>query len=157
MATQTDVEKALKEPVTCPPSGFATITVLKYVATTNDASPFKWQESLQPFLGTQLRAALMFGAKAKELQLQNSKPANEADTLEAYNDDNAFQLEQFAEAEAPIFSLQRLCEVLLNPFKYNTRDPAAAADDASETQRLASLRPEKLQDALRKCVLTAPV
>ena len=158
MATQADLDKALKEPVTSPPTGPCTLGVLKHLAMTNDAKPFEWRGALQPLLGAQVKAALIMASKAKYQQMEEgAKPVNDADTLEAFQEDSEYILEQFGEAEGPLFSLQRLCEVLLEPCRFNTRDNAAAGNEVAEATRMASLRPEKLQDSLRKCVLTAPI
>ena len=64
---------------------------------------------------------------------------------DAFVMENEYILEQFSELHAPPFTLQRLCEILLNPTEYHI----AGGKDV--------VRGEKLQAALRRCILVTPL
>lgn len=77
--------------------------------------------------------------------------------------DNETIIGELSNWPMPMFTMQRLCEILLEPLKFHTSAPVAGdavRNDASKDQvvnALASvLRPEKLQAALRRCILVAP-
>lgn len=77
--------------------------------------------------------------------------------------DNETILGELASWPSPMFSVQRLCEILLDPLRFNTSAPAggdAFRSDATREQVVGALanvlRTDKLQAALRRCVLVAP-
>ena len=72
--------------------------------------------------------------------------------------DNQYLMDQFDSLSEAPFTLQRLCEILLNPSQYhNTPNWEAGSSSSSECKESIVLRGEKLQAAVRRCVLVSPL
>ena len=112
----------------------AYIDVFRQIAQSNKLPPStSWSE---------VHAALLE-------QTKNALSAASANTpsgtdMENFTAENAYILEQLELLHAPPFTLQRLCEVLLQPSAYHT------------SAVTGTLRGELLQSAIRRCVLVAP-
>jgi hypothetical protein len=160
------VQSAMAEAVEV--KGAETTAVLERLARGDDpATCGEWPE-LQAFLLKHLQYTLAYAAAA--LRAHNAatmpawlaKPADERKkgrqpiTDDDFAEDSAYMVERFEAWAAPAFTLPRLAEVLLSPRKHHATTeadataalllPAGGAGDAA-------LRADKLQDALRKCVL----
>lgn len=73
-----------------------------------------------------------------------------ADSMNIFEAENQYLTEQFMALEAVPFTIQRLCEVLLNPFQYHVRK-----DPSDITREI--LKGDALQAAIRRSVLVANV
>ncbi|KEG06224.1 hypothetical protein DQ04_15151010 [Trypanosoma grayi] len=69
-------------------------------------------------------------------------PVTSASKLDRFLEENTYIVEQLRLQQWPFFTLPRLWEVLADPFKYNTN-------------ARGRLRAEKLQAAVRRCVLVS--
>lgn len=107
--------------------------LLQHIAATNTLpADTTWAATL-PVLQQLTRHALDLAATS-----HNSATVDHA----TFVAENAYLLEQLELMREPPFTLQRLCEVLLNPSQFHTR---VRSPDV--------LRGEVLQSTIRKCVL----
>jgi hypothetical protein len=146
-----DVEAALARAVE---EGYSPeqMALLKYVAETGSLPPVSgnleepgdsqaeripWG-SMQKFLHRAIHFTLLRARNTPVVQ----------PILQDYDMECNYLLEQFDHHEAAPFTLQRLCEVLVNPQQYHLRP-----DPANPTAMV--LRGDVLQAAIRRCVLVA--
>ncbi|RNF21526.1 uncharacterized protein Tco025E_03328 [Trypanosoma conorhini] len=81
-------------------------------------------------------------APAAEEEAPRRSGSTAPSKMDCFLEENAYFLEQLQLQSWPFFTLPRLCEILANPFMYNS--------DAS-----GKLRGAKLQAAVRRCVLAS--
>ena len=110
------------------------VDLFQQIAQTNKLPPSASWNDVLPLLLRETRAALLSAAS-------NILPATDTENFAA---ENAYILEQLELLHAPPFTLQRLCEILLQPSAYHT------------SHATGKLRGELLQSAVRRCVLVAP-
>lgn len=109
--------------------------ILQHVAQFNQLPPDCPWERAHDVFRTRIQQTLALAADNHNQDAQN------------FEAENAYLLEQFDLLEAPTFTLQRLAEVLLDPRRYHI--PVSHPE--------GPLRGEKLQAALRRCILVSPL
>lgn len=110
--------------------------VLGHIAKSNQLPPgFSWMEVHD----------MLKGAVSETLSVASQNLHSSCDE-QNFSAENAYLMEQFSMQEGPTFTLQRLAEILIDPAQYN-----CVGNDGN------SLRGDKLQAALRRCILVSPL
>lgn len=136
----------------------------------------RWEGDIHLVVVQVAREVLDLALAAYRYEVEQRSPDHEgidasatASLIENFVSENAFIMEQLQCCDfAPPFTLQRLAEILLNPFEHHTRrlnsTECTKTDESSSGEELATptpavkqLRGLMLQSAIRKCVLVAPV
>ena len=158
--TVVDISAALSSGTTPAPSEDQ-LAVLKYMATTGLLPPASGNLALQesadgPHANSGDRVQwsvvqrFLLGPITQVLEKALNTPQGQADA-QNFEAENSYLIEQFNYLESPPFTLQRLCEVIINPQQYHMRkNPDGALGKES-------LRGDVLQAAIRRCVLVASV
>ncbi|CBH09762.1 hypothetical protein, conserved [Trypanosoma brucei gambiense DAL972] len=119
-----------------------------------------WNETTLPFISSMVEKVLQLAAQNRESDStkdsgsgDENKPQEKANAtddvadadavskVDTFVEDNDYVLEQLRLQPWPFFTLPRLCEILADPYKYNSIGD--------------KLRGEKLQSAIRRCVLVS--
>ena len=148
--------------------GTETLAVLEGLAEGAAPSTLGEWKDTHALLAKHLRYTLAYAAASHAAQNKRDAPALAAKSAEErrkgrqpitdedFAEDNEYIMSRFEAWDKPAFTVQRLAEVLSAPRKYNSATaasataPALLADGGAQD---GELRTDKLQDALRKCVL----
>lgn len=117
--------------------------LLQAIAATNQLPEGRsWGGDVHPILSEALKETLELALEGYE-----ARPVHKPDdvTKETFVAENMYLMEQFEIAQCPLFTLQRLAEILLDPKNFHVRYGDGG------------IRGDVLQAAIRKCVLVSPV
>eukprot|EP00672_Neobodo_designis_P020422 CAMPEP_0174843450 /NCGR_PEP_ID=MMETSP1114-20130205/10536_1 /TAXON_ID=312471 /ORGANISM="Neobodo designis, Strain CCAP 1951/1" /LENGTH=216 /DNA_ID=CAMNT_0016077675 /DNA_START=41 /DNA_END=687 /DNA_ORIENTATION=+ len=154
--------------------GKATETVLRHVADSG-AEGLPWVNGLREIFVVEVSRAATILFRVASAQASSNGPQRkslsntvryEIDArLQEFAADNEFIVGELRGLTRTPFTAQRMAEVLLNPLHHHTRAPPEDLHGfplvhdgagAEWTKQVEQLRPDVLQNVLRKCVLVTP-